>query len=70
MPREKEGFHEQLEAIYEHFGKEPALVPLNKVAEYLGVDKRTLLDDESFPIKTFGRQCYRVPLVSLARWLA
>lgn len=69
MPREKEGFHEQLEAVYEHFGKEPALIPLDKAAAYVGVDKRTLLEDRSFPVKTVGRS-YRVSLVSLARWLA
>ena len=69
MPREKEGFHEQLEAIYEHFGKEPALISLDKAAAYVGVDKRTLLEDRSFPVKSVGR-CYRVALVALARWLA
>ena len=69
MPREKEGFHEQLEAIYEHFGNEPALISLDKAAAYVGVDKRTLLEDRSFPVKNIGR-CYRVPLVALARWLA
>ena len=68
MPREKEGFHEQLDALYERFGKEPALISLDKAADYVGVDKRTLLGDRSFPVKNIGR-CYRVPLISLARWL-
>lgn len=69
MPREKEGFHEQLEAIYEHFGKEPALISIEQAASYVGIDKRTLLEDRSFPVKSVGR-CYRVALVALARWLA
>lgn len=69
MPREKEGFHDQLDAIYERFGKEPALISIEQAASYVGMDKRTLLEDRSFPVKTVGRY-YKVSLIGLARWLA
>ena len=68
MPREKEGFHEQLEALYELFGRDRAMIPLQEAAAYVGADKRTLMARRDFPLKKIGR-CYRVPLVALARWL-
>lgn len=64
---ERVGFHENLAALAEAFGRE-RLIPLNRVAAYLGVDRRTLLRDASFPVKKVGNQ-YRVPIVNLARWL-
>jgi hypothetical protein len=45
------------------------MIPLEKAAQYVGVDKRTLLEDRSFPVKNVGR-CYKVPLIAMARWLA
>lgn len=66
---EKELFHENLEALYERFGKESALISLSKAAAYVGCDPRTLEADKSFPVKRIGKQT-RVPLISLARWLA
>jgi len=68
MAREKVDFRENLRLIYERFG-EIQLIPLLKVAEYCGADKRYLQKDESFPVKKIGGRYY-VPAVSLARWLS
>lgn len=65
---EKVGFDEQRSALYERFGRDRAMIPLGEVAAYLGVDRRTLLRDRSFPVRRVGRQ-YLIPVISLARWL-
>ena len=65
---ERQGFYENRAELAEAFGAKARLVPLNQVAAYLGVDRRTLLADRSFPVRKVGNQ-YIVPLVNLARWL-
>lgn len=62
-----DGYTAQREALRDRFGT-AALISLNDAAAYLGVDRRTLLKDRSFPVRKVGTQ-YRVPLVGLARWL-
>lgn len=64
---ERAGFYETRAALTERFG-DKALLHIGEVCEYLGADRRTLLADESFPVRKVGNQ-YRVPLISLARWL-
>lgn len=67
MPREKEGFREQLESLVSRFpGKEA--VSLETCCELLDTDRRILLNDKTFPAKKVGGK-YLIPLVGLARWL-
>lgn len=67
MPREKEGFREQLQSLMERFpGKEA--VGLEACCEMLDTDRRVLLKDKTFPAKKVGGK-YMIPLVGLARWL-
>ena len=67
MPREKEGFREQLQSLMERFpGKEA--VGLEACCEMLDTDRRILLKDKTFPAKKVGGK-YMIPLVGLARWL-
>ncbi len=68
MPREREGFHEQLEALYQRFGHDQGMIPILDAAAYVPADKRTLLGDKTFPYKKIGAK-YMVPLVGFARWL-
>lgn len=76
MPREKEGFREQLARLDELFpGKE--VLSMNEVCAMLRTDRRTILRDKTFPAKkiggTGGKEFdgrYAVPKVGLARWMA
>lgn len=63
-----EVFDTNLREIYATFGR-VQLIPILKVAEFLGRYWRTLVEDETFPIKKVGRN-YFVPAVKLARWLS
>lgn len=72
MPREKEGFRDQLQALIERFpGRE--MIDLKEAAELVGCCTRTLREDKSFPVIKIGNPrghgpC-RVSLVALARWM-
>lgn len=66
---EKENFHENLEALYQRFGRDKAFIPLSHAAKYCGSDPRTLLADRTFPLKKLGR-VYKISLIALARWLS
>lgn len=74
MPMEKDGFRENLARLDETFpGRES--IKINEAADYLGVHRRTILKDRTFPAKktgSGGRQggVYLVPKVALARWLS
>lgn len=68
MPREKADYRDNLALLNERFGAK-ATAPLSAVADYVGVDYRTLLAEGSFPVIKCGR-CYVVPLVGLAKWLS
>lgn len=63
------GFENELAGLYEAFGRKDAFISLNKAAKYCGCDSRTLLSDESFPVRKLGNR-YKVPLIGFARWLA
>jgi len=69
MPRTSECFHDQLEALYQRFGRDRGMISLLAAAQYLDVDQRTLLTNKDFPIKKLGN-AYKVPIVPLARWLS
>ena len=67
MPREKEGFREQLARLDEKFpGRE--CISLKESCTLLDCYRTTLLEDKTFPRKKMGSK-YAIPLVSLARWL-
>lgn len=67
MPREKEGFREQLEILMSKFPGREA-IGIAECCTVLGTDRRVLLADRTFPAKKVGGK-YLVPLVGLARWL-
>ena len=69
MPRTSECFHEQLEALYQRFGRDRGMISLVDAAQYLDVDRRTLLTNKDFPVKKLGA-AYKVPIIALARWLS
>ena len=64
---ERPGYHEQLSELQKRFGGS-GTISLADAADYVGVDRRTLLRDRTFPVKKMGR-AWRVPLVGFARWL-
>ena len=62
------GFDAVRADLDQRFGGRP-LIPIGEVADYLDVDRRTLIGDKKFPIRKVGNS-YRVPLVALAKWLS
>lgn len=73
MPREKEGFRDQLERLSERYPGREA-IGIEEAAEIVGLDRRTLISDKSFPARKCGNKSptggkYIVPLAGLARWL-
>lgn len=71
MPREKEGFREQLARLSEKYPGVEA-IDLKEVSMLVGRQRRTLVNDKTFPAKKVGKgktSKYMVSLVSLARWL-
>lgn len=75
MPKEKEGYREQLARLDELFpGKE--VLSMEEVRKMLHVDRRSLLRDKTFPAKKIGGYAqefkgkYVIPKVALARWMA
>lgn len=77
MPREKEGFREQLARLDELFPGQEVLA-MNDVCKLLRADRRTLICDKTFPLKKIGGPGsngefagrYIIPKVGLARWMA
>lgn len=69
--RGTEDMRAHLEALYERYGRETVVITATEAARYLGVDRRTLLADHTFPAKRLTKGGHwRVPLIGLARWLA
>ncbi len=71
MPREKEGFRDQLQRLMERYpGRE--VIYIQEAATLLGVCVRTLREDKTFPQKKTGGRTGKVlvPLVGLARWMS
>ena len=75
MPREKEGFRDQLERLTEKFPGRECLT-IEEASKLLQVHRQTLLQDKDFPAQKVGAARasrggkYIVPLVGLARWLS
>lgn len=66
MPREREGFRDVLQDIDERF-EGRACLRIDEASEYVGLDRRTLLKDKTFPAKKVAGK-YIVNTVLLARW--
>lgn len=72
VPKEKEGFREQLERLCELF-PERETISMPEACKVVGLCRDTLLQDKTFPAKKPGNRRNGkivVPLVALARWLA
>jgi excisionase family DNA binding protein len=66
--REKDGYRDTIERLSEKYPDKDVLT-IAEVCEYLRIDRRTLLAKKDFPAKKIG-SAYRIPIVSLALWLA
>lgn len=69
MPRELDGYRQQLERLAELYpGKE--FLTIQEVCKMFRCNRRKLLSDKTFPVKQFnGRGIYYIPIVGLARWM-
>jgi hypothetical protein len=69
MPKESEGYREQLEHLSEQYpGQE--VITIQEVCQMFKCGRRKLLADKTFPVKQFdGKGKYYVPIVGLARWM-
>lgn len=59
-------YRDMLELLREEF--HAPMIPLYKVARFIGKRPDVLLKDVTFPIKRVGRINY-VPITALARWM-
>lgn len=69
MPKEVDGFREQLEHLAEQYpGKE--VLTIKEVCKMFRCNRRKLLTDKTFPVKQFnGQGTYYIPIVGLAKWM-
>ena len=65
---DRELYHINLQAVYDRFGEEPMTVGIKDVAEWLGIDCRSLAADQNFPL-TFAGRARRVVKTALASWM-
>ena len=63
-----EVYRDHLERLLEAFPQRD-VITLNELCKYLGIDRRTILQDKKCPAKKIAGK-YVVPLVSVARYLA
>ena len=68
MPREREDFRDQLQALREQFAGQEVLM-MDQSCKLLGLDRDALINDKSFPAKKVGKK-YIIPIVPLARWMS
>lgn len=78
MAREKDLYRDNMQLINEHFGspnprsgikEAPALLPIRKVAEFVGKDHRTL--EKRSDLQKVRVGCHTmVPKTGLARWMS
>ena len=68
MPREKEGYRDQLERLIELFqGKET--LTIKETCQLLNISRNRLMRDKAIPRKIVGKT-YKIPIVALARYLS
>jgi|GEM_PF-497911 hypothetical protein len=68
MPREHEDYRDNLASLRERFPS-GEMISVPEAAKYLGVAKRRLLADDTFPTRPLGKQ-NGVILVNFAKWLS
>lgn len=69
MPREPNGYREQLEFLTERYPGQETL-SIQEVCKMLRCGRRKLLADKTFPAKQVnGQGKYYIPIVGLARWM-
>lgn len=73
MPREKEGFREQLQVLMDRFpGRD--VIDIKEAASVMRCCVRTLRENKTFPVIKIGNPRgngpVRVSLVQLARWMS
>ena len=68
MPREREDFRDQLQALREQFAGQEVLT-MDQSCKLLGLDRDALINDKSFPAKKVGKK-YIIPIMPLARWMS
>jgi len=66
---DQDTYHQNLEFLYERFGRDRAFVALSEIAPVLGFDKRTLESDKTFPVKRIN-SAVKVNLMAAARWMS
>lgn len=64
---ERPNFRDNLQRISETFNKE--LITLAEVSDFLGITKKQIHLDKSFPLKKIAGRYY-TSVVSLAKWLS
>ena len=67
MPREREGYRDQLAQLYERFPNREVLY-IKEVCDILNCHRRTVLGTKGFPMKKLGTK-YMVSVSELARWM-
>ncbi len=65
---EKPLYRSNLEQVKQAFGG-AQLLPLRKVAEFLGINPNTLRAKQDFPKRKVGRNWY-ITAVALAQWMS
>jgi len=69
MPREPDGYRQQLEHLAERYPDREVLT-IQEVTALLGCHRQTILADKTFPAKRIGNKGkYYIPVVGLARWM-
>lgn len=69
MPREPDGYREQLEFLVERY-PDKDMLSIQEACQMFKCGRRKLLADKTFPVKQInGRGTYYIPIVGLARWM-
>jgi len=69
MPREPEGYREQLELLAARYPGKTVLT-IQEVCKLFSCGRHKLLADKTFPAKQFaGKGTYYIPIAGLARWM-
>lgn len=69
MPREPDGYRQQLELLTEQYPGKTVLT-IQEVCKMFGCGRHKLLADKTFPAKQVaGKGTYYIPIAGLARWM-
>lgn len=69
MPREPDGYRQQLERLVELYPDKEVLT-IQEVCKMLRCHRQTLLADKTFPVKRIGNKGkYYIPVAGLAWWM-